>query len=63
MLVQVNMLVVLLKELGYEQELTENAIRLSFSGHESIKDGEEFMLQLKKLLTDFKERQKLIQTL
>lgn len=45
-----------LKELGYEQELTENAIRLSFSGHESIKDGEEFMLQLKKLLTDLKER-------
>lgn len=45
-----------LKALGYEREITENAIRLSFSGYETKAQAQTFIETLRRLLAELKER-------
>ncbi len=40
---------------GYSKEISENIIRLSFSGNEEISDGELFIKEIKELLSTIKE--------
>lgn len=45
-----------LKALGYNDDLSENAIRLSFSGFEDLQEGKEFIDVFNRVLTELKER-------
>ena len=46
-----------LKAYGYDDYLSGNGIRLSFSGDESLEDGKIFMLALNELLSSIRKDQ------
>lgn len=45
-----------LKALGYSDDISENAIRLSFSGYEGLDQGKEFISVFNRVLQELKER-------
>lgn len=46
-----------LKNAGYDETISYNGIRLSFSGNENIKDAEDFMTALKQVLNEVKTKE------
>ncbi len=46
-----------LKNAGYDETISYNGIRLSFSGNENVKDAEDFMTALKQVLNEVKTKE------